>query len=352
MPPLNFDIGYGGTIYEQNQTAAESGGFESAPPTPVPAVCVFGPAISTNLTFSEPVYGYWVGTTQPISSLNLVSETQMPWNLTRTRRGGSIEVPNNIQVNPMLIGDQGNFVSPNNTPVQSNSYVQTTPVEKQNEPPAWLAGVEFTVGFTIQDSNGNWQQCSTAGVSGPAAPAWATIIGEITNDGGSPTGNPAFPTIVGGADWQLIYKPKFSVTPATHRMVDIPRYPFYWNSETITKLKPPTSSSGLTVWGAYDQWQPTNMNGPGSYDAGWQCMFPGTRTGFTTTPADTRGQAFGWWIYSVSVNRTSQFETMGRQPVASSIVGAGDTGARAQAMKAHSGLARAVAAVPSRWTGG
>ena len=48
--------------------------------------------------------------------------------------------------------------------------------------PAWAASTAYAVGQMVTDSNGNVQRCTTAGESGAAAPAWATVIGSTTAD--------------------------------------------------------------------------------------------------------------------------------------------------------------------------
>jgi phage gp36-like protein len=47
----------------------------------------------------------------------------------------------------------------------------------------WAASTAFAVGALIIDSNGNVQQCTTAGTSGSATPAWPTVRGTTVTDG-------------------------------------------------------------------------------------------------------------------------------------------------------------------------
>jgi hypothetical protein len=50
---------------------------------------------------------------------------------------------------------------------------------------AWAANHDYTVGAMVKDSNSRIQRCtaiSSAGESGSAAPAWASIIGNTTTD--------------------------------------------------------------------------------------------------------------------------------------------------------------------------
>lgn len=50
--------------------------------------------------------------------------------------------------------------------------------------PNWRASSDYAVGDIIVDSNGNIAQCTTPGISGAAAPAWATTAGTTTHDAG------------------------------------------------------------------------------------------------------------------------------------------------------------------------
>jgi hypothetical protein len=228
------------------------------------------PINSTNCAVSMAItpscYGFWVGSTNPISNPNFATEDLMPWNLQRTKyaSGGS------KTVNPILLGDQ----APNIGSVAeiSGSYDQTIPVEQQQEPPAWAASTYFPVGFTIIDTYGNLQQCTVAGQTGSSTPTWPTSPLNVT-------------VTDGAATWKLVAIWSGSFVPAQHRVPNLPRYPVYWQSETLAKLEPPTSTSGLTIWGANNQWQRNGFYG--GLDPGWQ----------------QDNQALGWWIYSVSVNR-------------------------------------------------
>jgi len=304
----------------------------------------FGPGFAPSLTISNGTKGFWVGSTPMANNLKIVTADQMPWNQKRTK----FMVGGSVSVNPMLLGD---LAPANGRAAQaSNSYDQSLTVEGQSEPPVWAASVYFTIGFTILDSNGNLQTAQVSGLSGASAPAWPATVGESTLDGlivwkcavvltpvetwqpqtayafgqivvdkygnlqmaltegggTSGTKEPHWGTTVGayttdnGIGWKMVGR-QFQLKPATHRLAGIPRYPVYWATETNATLKPPTSSSGLTIWGAYNQWQINYLGGPTNYDAGWQ----------QTSPTDTGGMAFGWWIYSLTINRTGGGEVAG-----------------------------------------
>jgi hypothetical protein len=290
---------------------------------------------------SETVAGFWTAMSPAISSQNLAVETSMPWNLPRHQYAPS----GTVLVNPMLIGDQAPNTGSGGSAVAhvSNSYNQGNPVEQQMEPPSWAASTYFSGGFTIIDSNGYLQTVFTAGVSGGSAPGWSSTLGGSTTDGGvvwhcsklfpapattwvastvyqsgaiviDSNGNiqtaqatgtsggsaPSWSGTLGGSTtdntltWKLTARWQ-TIKPAKHRQPNIPRYPFYWYSETITRLLPPTNVSGNTIWGAYDQWQPNYYNGS-SHDNGWQKID-------NSDTAPSKGMAYGWFIYKVAVNR-------------------------------------------------
>ncbi len=116
-------------------------------------------------------------------------------------------------------------------------------------PTTWAATTAYALNATVIDANGNTQKCTTAGTSAGTAPAWNQTLAGTTTDG--------------SVTWTLITL----------------------SAEANAFLKPPTATSGLTRWGANDQWQQNAYTG--GHDAGWQ----------------QDNLALGWWIYSVSINR-------------------------------------------------
>jgi hypothetical protein len=292
------------------------------------------------------VTGFWSAMCNAVSNLNVATGANMPWNLQRTKHDTS----GDIMVNPMLLGDLAPSIS--HVAQISNSYDQGTIVEKQIEPPPWVASRYFTKDFVIQDANGNFQKATTAGISGTTAPSWGTHLNNITSDGAviwkliyqlAPATNPWFASSLKNVDdavkdsngrtqvciqagttgtmapvWPKTFGAKTKdatvvwqmmnpYVAAPHRIPDLPRYPYYWQNETLPRLMPPTNTSGLTIWGAYDQWQPVNKSGVDGhgnslFDPGWQSRNP---LGGAYGPADTLGMAYGWWIYSISLNRAN-----------------------------------------------
>jgi hypothetical protein len=251
---------------------------------------------------STSVPGFWTGITQPIANINAVTVDLMPWNYVcyKNKTGGGI-----FQENPMLLGN----LNPDNI-AASNSYPQTTNVESQNEPPPWKAQTWFTVGFVIADSLGtSFFKCTAAGYSGANEPNWNKTKGATTNETHDPVPTGGTST---WAKWNCI---AVAIRPALHRARPIPRYPFYWLSETIAALMPPANSSESTktIWGCGNQWQRNNY-GSGSHQAGFQ----------------QDNAAKGWWIYSVSINRITALPTPvvpgnGMVGAGNGNVGAGDT---------------------------
>ena len=207
---------------------------------------------------------------------------------------------------------------------------------KQTLVSGWQPFQTLTAGAFITDSNNNTQQVITGGTTAGAAPAWATGLNATTNDGSvvwklvlagssSMSGilEPVWPTANGSitqdgaAFWQMSAGVT-GIKPALHRARPVPRYPFYWQNETLAALKPPTtnSESEKTIWGCGNQWFKSSfVNGSGQtvYEAGWQEKYnvPGSGT--------IGNLARGWWIYSVSINRIQKFPA--------NISGAGTIGA-------------------------
>jgi hypothetical protein len=71
----------------------------------------------------------------------------------------------------------------NPTGVQSGFINAELPMSAA--PAAWQASHAYSLGNQITDSNGQVQQCVTAGTSGSSAPTWGTGLGEETVDSGA-----------------------------------------------------------------------------------------------------------------------------------------------------------------------
>jgi len=167
------DYPYGITSLTKSETNTWT-----ASPFPAPT---FGPEIAHQQTasFTETIAGYWTGCCPAVSNLNVagvLGMSVMPWNYVckKDKTGGGT-----FYENPMLMGNPASYPASGPT----NSYAQSTFVEKQVEPPAWLASTPFTVGFVIMDSNGNFQKVTTAGASYTAHPAWPKVVGSTVTDG-------------------------------------------------------------------------------------------------------------------------------------------------------------------------
>jgi hypothetical protein len=296
-------------------------------------------------TISQPVSGYWIGTTPMVSSLNPTTAGQMPWNNTIYGQDGGAQ-------NPMLTGHAVG------ERYETSSYNQSLPTEQQPDPPSWVpydnpngvqTAIYYAVGNVIVDSNGNWQTAIVGGNGGEVVnPAWATVEGQTTKTGNviwkctrvmqtsnvwlpntvktlgyavkDSNGNtqvvtsagtsggtaPAWNTKCGGktVDGGVTWTMRSPIVSAPRRMNVTPRYPVVWYSETVAALKTPVASTDMTIWGAGSQWQTVNNFNMSS--TGWQ----------------TSNAAKGWFIYSVSINRIQQFP----QNISGdgTVIGAGD----------------------------
>ena len=256
--PTPFPIGVWSVINAENDSSAWF-----YPPFPQPT---FNPAQYENCTISlsTTTTGFWTGNTPPINAVEVVTPSEMPWNL----QVHYIYETGVITMNPMLLSGETQPV---------NSYAQNVPCEQQSEPPGWKALATFTVGFVIVDSNGNFQRAlNNMQISGTSQPSWKIGQGATTSDG--------------GVLWECIRVNSSPVLSADHRPVCVPRYPIYWTSETESSLIPPSSlTSEATVWGCGNQWYNSSF------------LYEGITY---ATPGFTGSNlALGWWIYSISLNR-------------------------------------------------
>lgn len=76
-------------------------------------------------------------------------------------------------------------------PVQIKGIVSQLPLMTPAQ--TWAASTAFTVGQTVVDTYGNVEQCSVAGTTGSAAPAWPTMSTPTT----SGIGSAAIPPVLG-----------------------------------------------------------------------------------------------------------------------------------------------------------
>ena len=190
----------------------------------------------------------------------------------------------------------------------------------------WVPFQALPLGFTVTDANNNQQTVTTAGKTGATAPAWGSSLSATTTDGtvtwtltavaagafsnNAIAGPPVWPTVLGATvlDYQVLWKlvtPLAETMPtAQHRYSQgttvVPRYPVYWASETVARLKAPSTGteSEKTIWGCGNQWQ-RNYYGGGSYDEGWNALQTGQLA------ATGSGMMGGCWVYSLAINRIS-----------------------------------------------
>lgn len=226
------------------------------------------PQFPNQLTVGTSVPGFWAANVTPITNMNFTQPSDMPWNLEVT----AVIANQQEHFNPMLTGQAQ----------PGGSLVDGKSIELQSYPPPWKANTSFASGFTIQDSNGNFQK-SNGLTSGASIPAWSSSFGGITNDN--------------GGSWLCVKVVASSVTPAVARPLSVPRYPAYWQSETNPVLAPPTSSGqGKTIFGWGSQWFSAFNNNGSLLSLGWSQGDP-VHNNFPN------GIASGWFIYGVSFNR-------------------------------------------------
>jgi hypothetical protein len=65
----------------------------------------------------------------------------------------------------------------------ANGSAAAMPAAIGSTNPPWAASTAWAAGNLILDANGNIQRCTTAGISGTTAPAWATALDATTADG-------------------------------------------------------------------------------------------------------------------------------------------------------------------------
>lgn len=118
------------------------------------------PAV-TDTALGSPSYYRALGTV----SYPAAGQVQFAWSLSGSTDWGALGI--NIQEMALYC---------NTAPV-------TLPAAVATANPNWAASHAYVVGNLIVDSNGNVQECTTAGTSGASAPTWATTIGNTTSDG-------------------------------------------------------------------------------------------------------------------------------------------------------------------------
>ena len=229
-------------------------------------------------SINDYVVGLWAGTPSPVSSLNAVPCSAMPWNnvLTNDIAGHTTL----YSYNPMLL--QGL----NNVSGSTNTAVVGVNCEQQTQPYSWLANTYVTKNWSIMDYNGNMQLCTTTGWSGATAPNWATASGVTTTESGVHTPHAVWTC------FQLMTG-SLSMSPTQAKGNNIlPNWPAINVNETNPQYMAPSGSVTAngnhvtrSVWGYTQQW----INNPygGGITNGWQ----------------QSNTMLGTWIYSISPQR-------------------------------------------------
>lgn len=84
----------------------------------------------------------------------------------------------------ILTPDQLTLANPQ--PSQGRGYILGTFAFSTVTLAAWAPFTNYAVGAVVVDSNGNMETVTTAGISGPYAPTWITLLGEYTTDSNVP----------------------------------------------------------------------------------------------------------------------------------------------------------------------
>jgi hypothetical protein len=237
--------------------------------------------------------GLFTATTPAVSSLNAAQPSVMPWNTIVSHHGGS-GLGFNWSYNPMLGGGPlvAEWGSGSSQVYNLTTYDHTKPIELQFNPAVWQPNRQIPLGFTILDSNGNFETAIGAGLTGAGQPAWPGAVGQQTQE------LVTYEGVSGqkGVNWQLTKAPAAAnkIVPAAASVLDadtglplkVPRYPVYWSGETTAALKPPISmlDTEVTIFGTGSQW-----NGSDAL------------TGYKGWNYGNKAQ--GWWIYSLRLNR-------------------------------------------------
>lgn len=284
-------------------------------------------------SWSSTEAGAFYATSKPIRSLGMALHDSMPWNLFKLPSGS---VPSTSDAPPQSLSQpyQVGTSAPYN---YTRAY--STPWEKQNTNPAWVASTWYPAGFIIRDSNGNLQQ-SGGGKSGLSAPTWATS--------GTTTDN----TIT----WTFLSSPVSSIATGRARMYSVPNYPVIWDDDiwqasTAVLLGQQIRDSNGEIR-VCSQTGVTGSSQP-SWGSGGSASIVTPNWGMEGTAAEiTDGTAKwrpymagfnprGWWIYRLNINRVSTPNNVNTASGSGSVgAGASASGAGAANISVEVGIYR------------
>ena len=141
------------------------------PPFPTASFDSHGPKITmASVGWSATCDGLWTALTQPINQVNVMTFPQMPHNFILEST-----YLDNYSYNPML--SQSAILTQS-----AQTYDVNLPVESQLEPQHWADTTWYYYNAIIVDSNYNWQQCISAGISGLTAPTFGSASGQVSSD--------------------------------------------------------------------------------------------------------------------------------------------------------------------------
>lgn len=277
--------------------------------------------------------GAFYATSSPIRSLEMLLHDSMPWNLFKLPSGSTpstSDAPPQALSQPYQVGTSAPY---------NYTRAYSTPWEKQNTNPAWVASTWFPAGFIIRDSNGNLQQ-SGGGKSGSSAPTWATT--------GATTDN----TVT----WTFLSSPSASISAGRARMFSIPNYPVIWDSDSWTantavllgqQIRDSNGeirvcSQAGTTGGSTPTWGSGGSASIASPNWGME----GSAAEITDGTAKWRPYMAGfnprgWWIYRLNINRISTPNNTNTSSGSGSTgAGAGSAGGGGQNVSVEVGIYR------------
>lgn len=252
--------------------------------------------------------GVWTGLIPPVGLPPFESALFMPWNLFFINGSGTV-------INPPYP------VLPYTGGLAFTASAATRAYDIINEaglsPQIWNADTYYPLGFTICDSNGNFQQVNSAGHSSSSPPTWSTTIGGVTAEPVYPGTGSHTGTNFPGVQWVMITSPCAGkpYNSAAARMFSQPAYPIMkstdtWPASTAVAagrlildsngdiricIQPGTTGSTQPSWilGSFT----TVTDG----SAHWGFYLQGVGYG---APGDGTGTAgfTGGWIYRLNIN--------------------------------------------------
>lgn len=271
-----------------------------------------------SFTFNTSTPGYWTGVTPPVASIGIRDWDVMQWNKFPVTNTSPTKALSNTFLGYAAPYTGGTVTGANAEPAYSSTdapawvLAATSDNETLPWPKLWKSNTYYPVGFTILDSNGNFQQVTSAGRSGSTQPNWPQTLDAYTTE-------PIY-TGSGGSDprlaWKLIKLLRPASTWAANTNYALNQTIVDSNSNTQTCVTAGTSGSAAPAWSTtlnsttndgMAVWQLTKILprlapavariSPPLYPVFWQNAFP------TTWVADT---AYAVNATVIDANRNTQ----------------------------------------------